>query len=104
MMLLANACDIYRDQTVGTNGRTQKAVSPTYSAVSCLVLPMNHNTIIQMGFSLGKAFDFYFDLTSDVRTGDKLAYNGKTYYVKAVQPFNVPGVGHLHCMTEEVIP
>ncbi len=98
MLLLENNCNIKRSVAVGTNGRN--TMQSLYANVSCLVLPMNTTTAIENGFSIGRAYDIFFDISQDVQVGDQVAYNGDTFYVRVVQPFNVPLVGHIKTMTE----
>lgn len=101
MLLLDHTCDIERQTAVGTNGRHSRQT--VYSGVSCLFLPMNHTTTIELGFSLGRAYDAYFDNASDVQPDDRLVFNGQNFIVKAVQPFSVNIVGHIHAMCEQEI-
>lgn len=99
--MLEHICDIKRDSAVGTNGRTSKQT--VYTAVSCLVLPMNTNTAIQNKFELGRAYDIYFADGQDVKPGDQLVYNGSNFMVKVVQPFAVPNVAHVRTMCQQEI-
>lgn len=101
MLLLEHTADIRRSKAVGTNGRSQ--VQTLYSAVSCFIMPMNHKTIIEHHFSLGLAYEVYFDAGQDVQPGDQLISGGKTYTVKAVENYNVGLVGHVHCYCEQEI-
>lgn len=102
MLLLDHNCSIKRSVTVGTNGRSQ--MQSLYTNVSCLVLPMNTTTAIENGFSIGRAYEIYFDISQDVQTGDQVSFNSDTYYVRLTQPFNVALVGHIKAMAEMELP
>lgn len=99
--LLQHACIIKRKAKVGTNGRS--SVSTLYSGISCLFLPMNHRTAIENKFSIGRAYDCYFNANQDVLPGDQLTWNGSTFSVKSVQAYNVPAVGYIMAQTEQEI-
>jgi len=101
MMLLTQTCTIKRNAAVGTNGRRQLADLQT--AVACLALPMGLSTAIANNFSLGRAFDVYFDVGQDVKPGDKLVIGSDSYTVKGIQPFSVPVVGHVRTLCEQEI-
>ncbi len=101
MLLLQHTCNINRDAAVGTNGRTAKQA--LYTAVSCLVLPMNSNTAIQNKFELGRAYDIYFADGQDVKPGDQLVYNGSNFMVKVVQPYAVAYVGHVKTLCQQEV-
>lgn len=101
MLGLVHLCNIKRSVAVGTNGRTQEQT--LYSNVACLVLPMNNTTAIENQFSLGRAFDFYFDVGQDVKPSDQLIYNGNTHAVKSVQSYDEPLVGHVRALCEQVV-
>jgi hypothetical protein len=91
-MLLEHTCTIRRNTAVGTNGR--RTMADLATSVPCLALPMALSTAVSNGFSLGKAYDVYFEPDQDVRPGDKLLIGSDDYTVKGVQNFNVPVVGH----------
>lgn len=101
MLLLNQTCTITRNQPLGTNGRNQQQTFA--SAVSCLALPMNHTTAIENDFSLGRAYDVYFDEGQDVLTGDKLVIGAASYVVRAVQPYSLPLVGHVRALCEQEV-
>jgi hypothetical protein len=98
MLLLEHRCDIARDTAVGTNGRRQ--MQTVHTAVPCLATPMVGTATAQNGFDLGKAYDFYFDLTADVKVKDRLTCGGTDYTVSSVLLYNVPRVGHLHVLAQ----
>ncbi len=85
MLMLDHLCDVSRSAAVGTNGRS--ALTALYTAVQCLVLPMNTHTAIENKFSIGRAYDIYFASGQDIKPGDQLVSNGRTFVVKVVQPF-----------------
>lgn len=99
--LLVQTCNLNRDAVVGTNGRTAKQL--LYSSLQCLVLPMNTTTAIEHNYAIGRAYDFFFGPGQDVQPADQLVYNGNIYNVKAVQPYEVPLVGYVHALCEQVI-
>lgn len=101
MLLLQHTCDIKRYQAVGTTG--QRQIQTIATGRPCLVLPMNRRTAIENQFSLGRAFDFYFDQTEDVQTSDKLVFNASSYVVRSVEPYTLPLVGHLHVLCEQEV-
>lgn len=92
MLQLLHTCTIQRNQPVGTNGRHELADLAT--GVPCLELPMALNTAVTNGWSIGKAYDIYFNEGQDVKPGDKITLGSDTYSVKGVQTFTVPVVGH----------
>lgn len=99
--MLQHSCAIKRKQTVGTNGRS--SVQQLYSGVSSLFLPMNHRTAIENNFSIGRAYDVYFNAGQDIQPGDQLVYNGSTFSVRSVQNYNVPIVGYICAQTEQEV-
>lgn len=101
MLQLIHTCSISRNQSVGTNGRT--ALQQIGTAVRCLAIPMNAATAIKNGFDLDRAYDFFFDLTADVKVGDKLAFGGDTYVVSARQSYQMPLVGHIHILAAQEV-
>lgn len=101
MLLLEHTCDIKRNAAVGTNGRYQ--VQTLASGVACLKLPMNTSTTIQNEFSLGRAYDIYFAEGQDMKPGDKIIIGADQYVVRAVQPYEVPGVGHVKALCEQEV-
>lgn len=101
MLQLIHTCDVARKEAVGTNGR--QAVATVHTGVPCLVLPVDARTAVANNFELGKAYDFYFDSSADVKTGDKLTYNGQTYTVSGKQLYLVPMVNHLHVTAEQEV-
>lgn len=99
MLLLLHTCDVARNQAVGTNGRKQ--FSSLYATVPSLFLPMSAQAAIQNGFSVGFAWDIYFNDGIDVQIGDKLTYSGQTYIVRGRQPYaGLPIVSHLRITAE----
>lgn len=98
MVLLDHTCTVSRNASVGTNGRRQ--LQQLAAGVPCLVLPMNNQTTIENNFSLGRAYDVYFDATADVKAGDKLTWNGSSLLVRAVQSYQLALVGHLRALCE----
>jgi hypothetical protein len=66
-----------------------------------MFLPMSAQAAIQNSFSVGFAWDIYFNDGQDIQIGDKLTYNGQTYIVRGKQPFaGLPVVAHLHITAE----
>ncbi len=98
MQLLEHTCDVSRNQTNGTNGR--RSLQTLASGIRCLALPMAAPTATRNGFDIGKAYDFYFDKSADIRVKDQLAYAGNTFTVSAVSLYDVPVVGYLHAMAK----
>jgi hypothetical protein len=91
-------CGIKRDQPVGTNGRSQKTTIST--ANRCLILPMPTRKELENGFTIGSGFDCFFpEMDQDVKAGDQIVWNARTYNVRAVHVYEVPRVGHVHCLT-----
>lgn len=91
--VLYHRCDIARYSAVGTNGRRQHV--PVHTDVPCLVLPMSPTETISEGFSVGTAWNFFFDEGADVRAGDQITFSGTKYYAKGVQAFTgIPHVSH----------
>jgi hypothetical protein len=101
MLLLEHTCTIKRNVAVGTNGRYQ--MQDLATNVACLRLPMNVQTAIQNEFSLGRAYDIYFADTQDVKPGDKIIISGDSHIVKAVQPYQLPLVGHVRALCEQEV-
>lgn len=101
MLLLEHTCAIRRFTTVGTNGR--KTLADLYTSVRCLALPMGLSTAISNGFSLGRAYDVFFEPNQDVKAGDKLVMGTDTYIVSAVQRFDVPVTGHVRALCEQEV-
>lgn len=96
-MIFRHTCDVKRNAPVGTNGRHQKQILAT--GKKCLLIPMASRYEIENGFTVGSAYDAYFpDPATDVKSGDQLIWNGDTYNVRAARPYDVPRVGHLHCL------
>jgi hypothetical protein len=101
MVLLTETAAIQRYGNDGVNNN--QSMQTIASSVPCLSLPMHHQTAIENGFSLGRAYDIYFDDSQDVRTGDKVVIGSESYVVKAVQPYHMPLVAHLRCLTEQEV-
>lgn len=98
-MILLHACDVARSQAVGTNGRRQLATVQT--AVPCTFVPMSAKSSIDHNFAVGFGWDIYFDDGADIRSGDRLSWNGGTYIVSGTQPFiGFPGVSHVRVAAE----
>jgi hypothetical protein len=94
MQSLFHSCSTQRNAAVGTNGR--KSFSNNLSSVRCLFLPMSSFSAIQNGFTVGSAYDVYFDDGTDVAVNDRLIWSGNTYLVKGVQRFTgLPTVSHI---------
>lgn len=105
-MLLEHTCTVRRNVAVGTNGRRQLA--DLYTSVPCLALPMGLSTAISNNFSLGRAYDVFFNDGQDVKPGDKLIIVTRTagtdsYTVKGIQRFSVPVVGHVRALCEQEV-
>lgn len=97
--LLQHSCDVARNQSLGTNGRHQFATIAT--AVPSLFLPMSAQAAIQNQFSVGYAWDIYFNDGTDIQIGDRLTYNGQTYLVRGKQPYSgLQLVSYLHVSAE----
>lgn len=93
--LLVHRCDVARNQPVGTNGR--KELAPVATDLPCLFLPLDRQAAIENGYSVGYAWDVYFDDGTDIQKGDRLTFNGRKYIVGGDRPFeHIPIVGHLH--------
>jgi hypothetical protein len=99
MLQLLHTCDIARNAK--DSGSHTRTLQTRYQAVQSLFLPQSAQTTISNGFELGRAYDVYFSAGQDVKVGDVLSRNGQTYSVKAVQPYEVPIVGHVHVMAEQ---
>lgn len=84
-----------------TNGRTAPQV--IYTGITCLVMPMNHRTAIDLHFDIGRANDVYFNMGQDIKPEDVVTVNGLTYVVGSVQAYNVPLAGHTVAHTEQEI-
>ena len=98
MQLLQHRTDIARNTVVGTNGR--RGMATLHTGVSCLFMPMNSQTAVSNGFTLGKAYTVFFDPGTNVNIGDRLVRNGHNYSVKAVLEYEVPVVGHVRALCE----
>lgn len=91
-------CGIKRDTALGTNGRMQKQTISV--ANKCLFVPMSSQLELENSFTVGSGYDVYFpDQDTDVLVGDQLIWNAKTFNVRAVALYDVPSVGHIHCIT-----
>lgn len=101
MHLLEHSADIARNADLGTNGRKQMQTIQT--GVECLLLPMEQRATVQNGFTVGRAYDAYFEIDTDIKVGDRLTWSGKDLYVKAVQRYDVSMAAHLHVMCEETV-
>lgn len=102
MRLLVHTCDIKRNTSVGTNGR--KVPQTLYTGVGATFIPMPAATAARLNFSLSDSYDVYMDISTDVKRGDVLVYDGATYTVKAVQRH--PGFGpvsHTRIMAEREV-
>jgi hypothetical protein len=96
-LVFKHYCGIKRDAALGTNGRMTKQTIST--ANKCLFLPMPSRAEIENNFSVGTAYDVFFpDPAHDVKTGDQLLWNAKAYNVRAARSYEVPRVGHMHCL------
>jgi hypothetical protein len=101
VVLLEHTCTIRRPAAVGTNGR--KAMTDLYTSVSCLLLPMSDQTSIRHNFTLGRAYDVYFEDGQDVKVGDQIVVDGNKYAIRSVQPYRVPVVGHVRAAAEQEV-
>lgn len=99
MLMLEHTCDIWRNAALGTNGRTQ--LQSLYTGVSCLLLPLNSQTTITEGFSLGRGYETFFEDDQDVKIGDRLVRSGKNYTVKYVETYETPLAAHLRVLCEQ---
>jgi hypothetical protein len=101
MLLLNHTCDVWRKQALGTNGRKQLQAYKT--AVPCLAMPMSTAATIRNGYSVGHAYEVYYDDGADVRIGDQIKVNGLSLMVKVVRPYvGMPPVSHVEVECEEV--
>lgn len=94
--LMKHSCSVRRDAAVGTNGRRAKQVVAT--GVRCLFLPMPSRAEIENEFSVGTGYDVYFDIDSDIKTGDQLLWGNQTYNVRAAREYVLKRVGHIHVL------
>lgn len=101
MLLLEQTCTISRNAALGTNGRYQQTQVAT--GVACQLIPMTNRTTIELGFSLGKGYDGFFELGTDIKVGDKLTSNGNTYIVRFVQRFETNYAAHIHVSCEQEV-
>jgi hypothetical protein len=62
---------------------------------------MDAQTAVQSGFSIGKAWEVYFDSGQDIKSGDQLLVNGRKLNVTGIQPFETPLVGHVRALCSE---
>lgn len=99
--LLSQTASIKRSQAVGTNGRTQQQT--LYSNVACQAFPMSRATAIEHEFSLGRAYNVYFNVGQDVQTGDQLVIGSDTYDVRFVKAYSMSGVGHTLALCEQEV-
>jgi hypothetical protein len=83
--MLRHRCDISRLQTVGVN---QKSMSQLYTSLPCLFMPMSDRQAVEGGYTVGQAWTVYFSPATDIKRGDKLTYNGATYLVRGVRPYD----------------
>lgn len=98
-MMLEHSCDISRNQPLGTNGRYQMAQLAT--AVPCLFLPVGSRIAVEQGFTIGRDYEVFFDSGADVKVGDKLARDGKSYIVSYVQTYETAYAGHVHIFAKQ---
>lgn len=101
--LLNSTATINRMQAVGTNGRRQMAQK--YTNVPCNLQPFSSTTagsilLTELKFSLGQAYNAYFNTGQDVRQGDELVIGGNTYVVKLVQPWSGGPASYVSAMVE----
>lgn len=102
MLLLNHTCDIWRNESVGTNGRKQ--IQKLHEGVRCLAMPMGSAVAIQNDMKPGRAYDVHFAPDTDVKVGDKLDWMGTTVMVKYIRPYiNTPPVSHLEAACEQEI-
>lgn len=101
-MLLNHTCDIQRLAAMGTNGR--KVMQTVTESVRCLVLPMGSNTTIQNGLQLGRGYEVHLGPNEDIKTGDRLLWNGTRLSVRYVRDYrNVPPVSHFEAVCEQEV-
>jgi hypothetical protein len=99
--MLTHTCDISRKVAVGTNGRMQNQI--LHTSVRSFFVPMTAPVNIEMGFTLGRDHNVYFEPDQDVQVGDQLLWRGKKFNLRTVSLFDIPRVGHKKCLaTEEV--
>lgn len=101
MLQLEHTCDVWRNAAVGTNGRKQ--VAELYTNVSCLLLPLRAETEVRLGWQLGRGYNAFFDIDSDVKTGDQLRRDGQVYTVSSVQTFDTELLPHLEAMCQREV-
>lgn len=101
MLLLEHTCDIEENQALGTNGRKQMVTIS--SAVPCLILPMQAKAAVEHGYTVGRAYDAYFDLTTAVKVGQRLTWNGKQLMIGGLMAYNTAFAGHQQAACSEVI-
>lgn len=99
--MLTETATISRKASTGITGGS--SMQQLYTGIRCTRLPMNRTTAVELGFSLGKATNIYFDVGQDVRADDQVVIGGHTYSVGAVQAYNMPLVGHTLAFCEEEI-
>jgi hypothetical protein len=94
MQGLVHTCNVARNVAVGTNGR--KSYQALSNGLPCLFLPMSAYSAVQNGYTVGSAFNVYFNDGTDVQVGDKLTYNGQSYIVRGREVFTgIPVVSHI---------
>lgn len=96
-MIYRHTCDVKRAAPVGTNGRHQKQILAT--GKQCFFIPMASRHEMESGYTIGSAYDAYFpDPATDIKAGDQLIWNDDIFNVRAARRYDVPRVGHLHCL------
>ena len=87
-LVFKHYCGIKRNVALGTNGRQVKQTISV--ANKCLFLPMPSPAEISNEFTLGTGYDVYFQSPEqDVKTGDQLVWNSKTYNVRAARAYEL---------------
>lgn len=95
--LFPHTCSVSRNSAVGTNGR--KAPGLILEAVRCNFIPMSSRHEMESGFTVGSAYDVYFPShLVDVKTGDRLVWEGQSFNVRTAHPYVAGRLSHKHAL------
>lgn len=101
MFMLEHTCDIWRNETVDTNGRT--TLTQLTTDVRCLLLPMAQPTAVSQNMDIARAYDGFFETSVDIKVGDQLRKGDQKYTVRALHLFDTLHGAHIHCLLEQEV-
>lgn len=102
--LLVHTCSISRRQKIAGKGLAS-AWQSVGDGVRCLILPSTQEDALHENVEIGKDYNAYFEIGTDIKEGDKITstIDGAeiTLLIKGIARYGgVPSVSHIECSCE----